>query len=204
SNPQINDIRGTTPVDTPPQAMLDTTNSKDSGNRPGTTISGTRVFVGDLSWKLSDKELRAEFKHFGTVNEALVIRDKNTGRSKGYGFVSFEEPHSALDAIKAMNGQPIDGRPIRVEAAEERPIDDRYEGKKDHMQDYRRLNDYRRDMDHGRKNYYELRNRRERDIEYRNEPHYRRDINRRFEKRDIDDRRENETRREVEYRRDIM
>ncbi|RIB29066.1 hypothetical protein C2G38_1950864, partial [Gigaspora rosea] len=101
--------------------MLDTTNSNESGNRPGVTVSGTRVFVGDLSWKLSDKELRAEFKHFGTVNEALVIRDKNTGRSKGYGFVSFEEPHAALDAIKSMNGRPIDGRPIRVEAAEERP-----------------------------------------------------------------------------------
>ncbi|CAG8513628.1 4995_t:CDS:2 [Gigaspora rosea] len=205
SHPQISDIRGTTPVDTPPQAMLDTTNSNESGNRPGVTVSGTRVFVGDLSWKLSDKELRAEFKHFGTVNEALVIRDKNTGRSKGYGFVSFEEPHAALDAIKSMNGRPIDGRPIRVEAAEERPADDRYEGKKDHIQDYRRLNDYRRDMDHGRKNYYELRNRKERDVDYRSDPHYyRRDINRRFEKRDIEDRRENETRREFEYRRDII
>ncbi|CAG8543137.1 2992_t:CDS:2, partial [Acaulospora colombiana] len=122
-----NEIRGTTTAEPlPPQSSLHIDESDlGTSSRHGVS-SKTRIFIGDLSWKLTEKQLKTEFDQFGTVNEVLVVKDRNSGLSKGYGFVSFEEKHAASDAIKVMNGQHIEGRPIRVEAAEERSIDDRY------------------------------------------------------------------------------
>ncbi|RHZ90234.1 hypothetical protein Glove_2g3 [Diversispora epigaea] len=189
------EIRGTTPVDTPPpQSSLHNNGGIASvTNRYGIPISKTRIFVGDLSWKLSEKQLKDEFGRFGTVTEVIVIKDRNTGLSKGYGFVTFEEKHAASEAIKVMNGQHIDGRPIRVEAAEERPLDERYDKQKDQAQEFRRIIDY------GRKDYY----RRERDNLIRNDSEYRRENDNGMEKRGRDDeRREYEAeyrRRDIEY-----
>ncbi|CAG8542039.1 11283_t:CDS:2 [Acaulospora morrowiae] len=199
-----NELRGTAPADALPQAPLNINNESGlgTGSRFGVSISKTRIFVGDLSWKLTEKQLKTEFDQFGTVNEVLVVKDRNSGLSKGYGFVSFEEKHAASDAIKAMNGQNIEGRPIRVEAAEERPSDDRYE--KQQTQEYRRPNEYRKDIDYDRRIYYD-RNRRERDNYYRNEIGYRRENDHKMEMRtrDIGERREFEPRREIEYRKDF-
>ncbi|CAG8480978.1 7685_t:CDS:2 [Diversispora eburnea] len=188
--PKNIEIRGTTPVDTPPpQSSLHNNGGIASvTNRYGIPISKTRIFVGDLSWKLSEKQLKDEFGRFGTVTEVIVIKDRNTGLSKGYGFVTFEEKHAASEAIKIMNGQHIDGRPIRVEAAEERPLDERYDKQKDQTQEFRRIIDY------GRKDYY----RRERDNLIRNDSEYRRENDNGMEKRGRDDERREY---EVEYRR---
>ncbi|MQM00376.1 hypothetical protein Taro_033107 [Colocasia esculenta] len=69
----------------------------------------TKVFVGGLAWETTDDELRLYFEHFGEILEAVIITDKNTGRSKGYGFVTFRDPESARSACEDPN-PVIDGR----------------------------------------------------------------------------------------------
>jgi RNA recognition motif-containing protein len=81
---------------------------------------GTKLFVGGLSWNTNDDGLRAAFEAFGTVSEAKVISDRETGRSRGFGFVTMSAPAEAQAAISKMNGAPLDGRTIRVNEAEER------------------------------------------------------------------------------------
>ncbi|KAJ6851064.1 putative RNA-binding protein ARP1 [Iris pallida] len=69
----------------------------------------TKVFVGGLAWETPTEELRAYFEQFGDILEAVIITDKNTGRSKGYGFVTFSEPDSARRSVAEPN-PIIDGR----------------------------------------------------------------------------------------------
>ncbi|CAA7400975.1 unnamed protein product [Spirodela intermedia] len=69
----------------------------------------TKVFVGGLAWETSDEELRRHFDRFGEILEAVIITDKSTGRSKGYGFVTFREADSAKLACEEPN-PVIDGR----------------------------------------------------------------------------------------------
>ena len=79
-----------------------------------------KLFVGGLSWDTNDAGLRDAFTAFGEVVEAKVILDRETGRSRGFGFVTFSDPESAKKAVEGMNGQRLDGREIRVNEAEER------------------------------------------------------------------------------------
>ena len=79
-----------------------------------------KLFVGGLSWDTTDQSLRAAFEAYGAVREARVILDRDTGRSRGFGFVSYDDDDAALDAIEKMNGALLDGRTIRVNEAEER------------------------------------------------------------------------------------
>lgn len=79
-----------------------------------------KLFVGGLSWDTTDQSLRAAFEAYGAVREARVILDRDTGRSRGFGFVSYDDDAAALDAIEKMNGALLDGRTIRVNEAEER------------------------------------------------------------------------------------
>uniref|UniRef100_A0A1D1XQT1 RNA-binding protein 38 n=1 Tax=Anthurium amnicola TaxID=1678845 RepID=A0A1D1XQT1_9ARAE len=72
-----------------------------------TTLS--KVFVGGLAWETTDEELQRYFQRFGEILEAVIITDKNTGRSKGYGFVTFRDPESARNACEDPN-PVIDGR----------------------------------------------------------------------------------------------
>jgi len=81
---------------------------------------GTKLFVGGLSWNTSDEALREAFSAFGTVNEAKVINDRDTGRSRGFGFVTMSASAEAQTAIAKMNGAALDGRTIRVNEAEEK------------------------------------------------------------------------------------
>lgn len=81
---------------------------------------GSKLFVGGLSWGTTDDSLRAAFESFGSVREARVILDRDTGRSRGFGFVTFEQNEHAAAAIQQMNGASLDGRTIRVNEAEER------------------------------------------------------------------------------------
>lgn len=80
-----------------------------------------KLFVGGLSWGTTDETLRSVFEEFGPVTEARVITDRDTGRSRGFGFVGFDSQEDADKAEEAMNGAELDGRTIRVNAAEDKP-----------------------------------------------------------------------------------
>ena len=79
-----------------------------------------KLFVGSLSWNTTDEGLRRAFEKFGEVLEAKVIKDRDTDRSRGFGFVSFANPKDAMDAMQGMDGQELDGRTIKVNEAQER------------------------------------------------------------------------------------
>lgn len=82
---------------------------------------GTKVFVGGLAWATTSESLRAAFEPHGTITEAKVVDDRETGKSRGFGFVTFTEAESCKRAIEAMNGAMLDGRSIRVNEAENKP-----------------------------------------------------------------------------------
>ena len=79
---------------------------------------GNNLFVGGLAWATTDDSLRESFESFGTVTEAKVIMDRETGRSRGFGFVTFETDEQAQEAIAGMDGQNLEGRTIRVNVAQ--------------------------------------------------------------------------------------
>ncbi len=82
---------------------------------------GKKLFVGGLAWATNDDSLRQAFSRFGEVTEAKVVMDRETGRSRGFGFISFANESDAEAAAEAMNGREIDGRSVRVNPAEEKP-----------------------------------------------------------------------------------
>jgi RNA recognition motif-containing protein len=84
-----------------------------------------KLFVGGISWNTSEAGLREAFERFGEVVEATIVVDRDTGRSRGFGFVVFAADGDALKAVEALNGTELDGRPIRVDEARERSRDDR-------------------------------------------------------------------------------
>ena len=79
-----------------------------------------KLFVGSMSWDTNDSGLRAAFEKFGTVDDAVVINDRETGRSRGFGFVTFADASAADEAIQSLNGSDLDGRTINVNEAKER------------------------------------------------------------------------------------
>ena len=81
---------------------------------------GKKLFVGGLSWGTDDQAFRRAFEEFAQVEEAKVITDRDTGRSRGFGFVTYSEDESASKAIEAMNGNELDGRTLTVNEAKER------------------------------------------------------------------------------------
>jgi heterogeneous nuclear ribonucleoprotein A1/A3 len=80
-----------------------------------------KLFVGGLSWDTTEDSLRSAFEKFGEVLEAKVVTDRETGRSRGFGFVTFAEAEAAEQAVQALNNSELDGRTIRVDEATERP-----------------------------------------------------------------------------------
>ncbi|XP_010243460.1 PREDICTED: glycine-rich RNA-binding protein 2, mitochondrial-like [Nelumbo nucifera] len=80
----------------------------------------TKLFIGGLSYGTDDQSLKDAFSSFGDVTEARVITDRDTGRSRGFGFVNFSTDESASSAL-AMDGQELNGRNIRVSYANDRP-----------------------------------------------------------------------------------
>ena len=78
-----------------------------------------KLFVGNLPWSVGDAELEAVFADLGEVASARVITDRDTGRSRGFGFVEMEADDVAA-VISATNGREIDGRPLRVNEAEDK------------------------------------------------------------------------------------
>ncbi|KAM7486100.1 hypothetical protein LguiA_002109 [Lonicera macranthoides] len=85
------------------------------------SMSSSKLFIGGLSYGTDDQSLRDAFASFGDVTEAKVITDRDTGRSRGFGFVNFSDNEGATSALSAMDGQELNGRNIRVSYANERP-----------------------------------------------------------------------------------
>jgi len=79
-----------------------------------------KLFVGGLSWDTTDDGLRQAFASFGEITEAKVITDRDTGRSRGFGFVTFTQDEDAKKAISQMDGTSLDGKTIKVNEAQEK------------------------------------------------------------------------------------
>jgi cold-inducible RNA-binding protein len=85
-----------------------------------------KIYVGNLSYKLTSEELEALFAEYGTVASATIINDRETGRPKGFGFVEFSDDTEGKAAIEGLNGKEVQGRPLVVNEA--RPQTDRRPG----------------------------------------------------------------------------
>ena len=79
-----------------------------------------RLYVGNLSFDTNEQTLRGAFDQFGEVTDCKVITDRETGRSRGFGFVTMGNSEEAQQSISGMDGVMFDGRPLRVNEAEER------------------------------------------------------------------------------------
>ncbi|MBU2562319.1 MAG: RNA-binding protein [Nanoarchaeota archaeon] len=80
-----------------------------------------KVYVGNLPFNIEDEALKKLFSSYGEIEEAIVIKDKFSGRSKGFGFVTFKNDESAKKAISEMNEKEIEGRKLSVNEA--KPVD---------------------------------------------------------------------------------
>ena len=78
---------------------------------------GTKIYVGNLPFSVTQEKLKELFEPFGDIEEAIVISDRFSGRSKGFGFVTLTDKKDADKAIEDMNGKEIDGREIKVNEA---------------------------------------------------------------------------------------
>ncbi len=87
---------------------------------------GKKLYVGNLSYSVNDQSLQQNFSDFGTVSSAKVMMDRDSGRSKGFGFVEMSSDAEAQAAISGMNGKSIDGRDMVVNEA--RPMEPRTGG----------------------------------------------------------------------------
>ena len=79
-----------------------------------------RIYVGNLPFNTNDDELRELFQQYGDVTNAIVMMDRETGRSRGFGFVEMADPGEGNAAIDALNDFQLDGRPLRVNEARPR------------------------------------------------------------------------------------
>ena len=79
-----------------------------------------KLYVGNLPWSIDDKKLKEVFSKFGEVTEAVVIKDKFSKRSKGFGFVTFADEKSGKKAEEEMNGKEVEGRELKVNEAQPR------------------------------------------------------------------------------------
>jgi RNA recognition motif. (a.k.a. RRM, RBD, or RNP domain) len=80
----------------------------------------SRLFVGGLDWRITEAELRAQLEQVGPVADAIVVMDRDTGESRGFGFVTMADRKDAAEAIRRLNGSQLEGRTLVVRQAEER------------------------------------------------------------------------------------
>ena len=83
----------------------------------------SKLYVGGLAYSVTDQELEQLFSEFGTISSAIVIKDRDSGQSKGFGFVELTVDAAAQKAIDALNGKEVNGRSLTVSPA--RPQEDR-------------------------------------------------------------------------------
>ena len=84
------------------------------------------IYVGNLSWQMTDEDLNTLFAEYGTVSSAKILKDKMNGRSKGFGFVEMEDEEAAKAAIAGLNENEIQGRKLIVNESQPRPEGEGY------------------------------------------------------------------------------
>jgi RNA recognition motif-containing protein len=84
---------------------------------------GKKLYVGNLSFDMTDEDLQAAFAEFGEVTSAVIIKDRISGRSRGFGFVEFSDDESAKNAKDGMDGKDLKGRALKVDEAREQRRD---------------------------------------------------------------------------------
>ena len=87
----------------------------------GRKLNAMNIYVGNLAYRTTEDDLRQQFERFGTVNRVDIISDRETGRSKGFGFVEMENNDEANTAIQALDGASIGERTLKVNEARDRP-----------------------------------------------------------------------------------
>ncbi len=92
----------------------------EPGSQGGATPQPTRLFVGGLSYRTDEDDLRKLFAEYGEVTDARIIKDRDTGDSRGFGFVTLADNKDAQRSIKALDGAEHDGRRLRVSVAARR------------------------------------------------------------------------------------
>ncbi len=100
-----------------------------------------KLFVGGISWDTTDDSLRNAFAQFGNVDSATIIKDKYSGRSRGFGFVEMSTEEEGKKAIEGLNGKDLDGRSIVVNEARPREDRDDRGGSRPYQKDFNRGND---------------------------------------------------------------
>jgi len=78
-----------------------------------------KLYIGNLSFDMGDEELKETFSKFGEIISATIVKDRVSGRSRGFGFVEFAQEESAQSAKEAMNGKEFKGRSLKVDSAKE-------------------------------------------------------------------------------------
>ncbi|KAK7316563.1 hypothetical protein RJT34_00122 [Clitoria ternatea] len=91
-----------------------------SYSSPSSLPSSNKLFVGGLSWSVDENSLKDAFSSFGDVTEVRIVYDKDSGRSRGFGFVIFSNEDDAKSAKDAMDGKALLGRPLRINFALEK------------------------------------------------------------------------------------
>ena len=76
-----------------------------------------KIYVGNLSFSTTEDALRTVFEEFGTIEEVTVVQDRETGRSRGFGFITMSDAAAGKAAIEAVNGREVDGRALNVNEA---------------------------------------------------------------------------------------
>lgn len=114
----------------------------------------SRLYVGNLEWKITDKELELLFGSFGKVLFANVIIDRQTGRSRGFGFVEMENQRDARQAVEELNGKAVWGRNLVVREAKPEGANPEGDGSF-----FKRINDFINQSEPGEKFEFNLNNR---------------------------------------------
>lgn len=86
------------------------------------------IYVGNLSFQTTDQELQKIFEDYGQVKSVRIITERDTGRSKGFGFLEMLEKEEAMKAIEALNGSELDGRSLKVNESRPRPNSNNHRG----------------------------------------------------------------------------
>ncbi len=95
---------------------------------------GQKLYVGNLPYSATEDSLKELFLQCGTIESVTIIMDKETGESKGFGFLEMSTPQEAADAISRMNGTEIDGRTLKVSQAQAKvPRDNARSGRRDNQ-----------------------------------------------------------------------
>lgn len=89
-----------------------------AGYNPSVNSQKKKIYIGNISYEIDTPELQEAFSRYGEIIDAVVIKDRETSKSRGFGFVTFNDSDSALSAVEEMHGSELAGRELRVKLAE--------------------------------------------------------------------------------------